>query len=49
MEQCFGFELAQVLVIFRWGSPLAQISQPVRIETDTTSLNHLAQALAPVR
>lgn len=49
MEQCFGFELARVLVIFRWGSPLAQLAQPVRIETDTASLNHLAQALALVK
>ncbi len=47
MEQCFGFELAQVLVIFHWGSPLAQSAQPVRIQTDTVSLQHLAQALAP--
>ncbi len=48
MEQCFGFELAQILVIFRWGTPLAQSAQPVHIQTDTVSLQHLAQALAPV-
>lgn len=48
MEQCFGFELAQVLVIFNWGSPLAQSAQPVRIQTDSISLQHLAHALAPI-
>ena len=47
MERCFGFGLERLLTIFHWGSPLAQLAQPVRIETDTTSLNHLAQALAP--
>ncbi|MFN8486704.1 MAG: hypothetical protein U0350_03875 [Caldilineaceae bacterium] len=48
MELCFSFELAQVLVIFNWGSPLAQSAQPVRIQTDSISLQHLAHALAPV-
>jgi len=48
MEQCFGFELAQVLAIFYWGSPLAQSAQPVHIQTNAVSLQHLAQALAPI-
>ena len=45
MEQCFSFDLGRLLAIFRWGSPLAQSTQTVRIETAMTSLNHLAQAL----
>ncbi|MFN8486705.1 MAG: hypothetical protein U0350_03880 [Caldilineaceae bacterium] len=47
MERCFGFGLDRLLTIFRWGSPLAQSTQTVRIETAMTSLNQIAQALAP--
>jgi hypothetical protein len=46
MERCFGVDFAHVLNLFRWGTPLSQTSQPVRIETDTTSLNLLAQTIA---
>jgi hypothetical protein len=46
MERCFGVDFAHILNLFRWGTPLAQVSQPVRIETDTTSLNLLAQTIA---
>jgi hypothetical protein len=46
MERCFGVDLAHMLNLFRWGTPLAQTSQPVRIETDTASLNLLAQTIA---
>jgi hypothetical protein len=46
MERGFGVDFAHVLNLFRWGTPLAQTSQLVRIETDTTSLNLLAQTTA---
>jgi len=49
MDRCFGFGLERLLTIFRWGSPLAHSTQTVRIETAMTSLNQIAQALAPVR
>jgi hypothetical protein len=46
MERCFGVDFAHILNLFRWGTPLAQVSQPVRIETDTASLNLLALTIA---
>jgi hypothetical protein len=46
MEKCFSFDLARLLTIFRWGTPLAQSTQLVRLETAATSLNQIAQALA---
>ncbi len=45
LERCFAFTLMRLLTIFRWGTPLAQSPQLVRIETAATSLNQLAQAL----
>lgn len=48
MEKCFNFDLARLLSIFHWGTPLAQSPQLVRIETAATSLNQLAQVLVLV-
>lgn len=48
MDRCFGFGLERLLTIFRWGSPLAQSAQPICIQTDSISLQHLARALASV-
>ncbi|MCE7985560.1 MAG: hypothetical protein DYG89_30665 [Caldilinea sp. CFX5] len=45
LERCFAFTLMRLLIIFRWGTPLAESPQLVRIETAATSLNQLAQAL----
>lgn len=45
LERCFAFTLIRLLTIFRWGTPLTDSPQLVRIETAATSLNQLAQAL----
>jgi hypothetical protein len=47
MEQCFGLGLRQLLVLFRWGTPLATSTQPVRIEVDPTFLERIATVFAP--
>ncbi|MBV7338835.1 hypothetical protein KFU94_63570 [Chloroflexi bacterium TSY] len=47
MNQCFGLDLSQLLTIFRWGTPLAESTQPVQIEVEPASLNRMASSLAP--
>jgi len=47
MAQCYGLDLPQLLVIFRWGTPLANSTRPVRLELAPASLSSLATALAP--
>lgn len=44
MEQCFGLDLGQLLIIFRWGTPLSASTQTVRIEVAPASLDRLATA-----
>ncbi len=45
MEQCFGFDLSQLLAIFRWGTPLTNSSETVRLEVEPASLDSMASAL----
>ena len=47
MEQCFGFDLNQLLAIFRWGTPLSDSTQTVRIEVEPASLDRIASILVP--
>jgi hypothetical protein len=47
MEQCFALDLGQLLAIFRWGTPLAQSTQTVRIEVEPAALDRMATALTP--
>lgn len=47
MEQCYGLDLTQVLTIFRWGTPLARLVRPVRLEVSPISLDRMAAALIP--
>jgi hypothetical protein len=47
MEQCYGLELPELLAIFRWGTPLSQTPQPVRLEIEPAALDRLATALTP--
>jgi len=47
MEQCYGLELPELLAIFRWGTPLSQAPQLVRIEVEPAALDRLATALTP--
>jgi len=47
MAQCYGLDLPQLLAIFRWGTPLAHSTQPVRLELQPASLDRLATALVP--
>jgi hypothetical protein len=47
MEQCFGFDLNQLLAIFRWGTPLSESTQTVRIEIEPASLDRMASVLVP--
>ena len=44
MKQCFGMELSQLLVIFRWGSPLAESQEPVAVEVEPAFLSRMALA-----
>jgi len=46
MEQCFGLDFSQLLDIFRWGTPLSNSTQTVRIEVDLASLDRLAATLS---
>jgi hypothetical protein len=46
MEHCYGLDLSQLLAIFRWGTPLANSSQPVRVEVEAASLDRMATTLA---
>jgi hypothetical protein len=46
MELCYGFDLSNLLIIFRWGTPLSKSTRTVRMEVRTTSLNRMALALA---
>lgn len=47
MEQCYGLELRDLLAIFRWGTPLTNTTQPVRLEVDPASLDRMATVLTP--
>ena len=47
MEQCYGLALPELLAIFRWGTPLSQAPQPVRLEVEPAALDRLATALTP--
>jgi hypothetical protein len=47
MEQCYGLALPELLAIFRWGTPLSQAPQPVRLEVKPAVLDRLAMALTP--
>lgn len=47
MAQCYGLDLPQLLVIFRWGTPLSHSTQPVRLELQPASLDRLAMSLVP--
>jgi len=46
MARCYGLDLAHLLVIFRWGTPLVSSTRPIRLEVPPTSLDRLATALA---
>jgi hypothetical protein len=46
MEGCFGFDFIQLLAIFRWGTPLTESVQTVRIEVKLDSLNRIAATLS---
>jgi hypothetical protein len=48
MEQCYGLDLSRLLAIFRWGTPLANSSFPVRVEVDPASLDRMATALTDI-
>ncbi|MBI3949192.1 MAG: hypothetical protein HY314_01875, partial [Acidobacteria bacterium] len=48
MEQCYGLDLSRLLAIFRWGTPLANSSLPVRLEVDPASLDRMATALTDI-
>ena len=48
MAQSYGLDLPQLLAIFRWGTPLAYATSPIRVELYPASLSHLATSLAPV-
>lgn len=47
MERCFGFDLGQLLAIFRWGTPLSESTQPMRIEVEPAWLDRMASVLTP--
>jgi hypothetical protein len=47
MGRCFGLDLTQLLVIFRWGTPLSKSTQTVRIEVEPALLDRMATILIP--
>lgn len=46
MKQCFDFDLSHLLALFRWGTPLAQSTQPLHLEVEPMVLNRIAVAFA---
>lgn len=48
LQQCYGLDFAQLLTIFRWGTPLANATDAVQIAVAPATLNRMATALAPV-
>ena len=48
LQQCYGLDFAQLLTIFRWGTPLADSTDSVQIVVAPATLNRMATSLAPV-
>ena len=46
MRLCFGFDLSQLLVIFQWGTPLAESVQPLHLEVEPVLLKRMASVFA---